>query len=256
MSQYFTYSDISGRVPIDSLTSQPECKTCSKTSCYNTYDNVQGVSTSKHDYTASFALQDKDLKPNETQSCNISMIGCTPASLQNSDPYNITVKTTSKCNPSKASYFDINLPIVDGSLDKNKRESSRYYMSKSYNNNSRTAASYNTDMSLYPNYALSEKQKISLSAESVSKKLSFEGKMSSKLSSKESIKIPVPEIKLSVSPKPSVSKPSVSKPSVSKPSVSKPSVSTSNKIPLSAPINKKKAVDQFDIESYIKQLNL
>ena len=251
MSQYFTYNDLNGRLPIDALTSQPECKTCSKTSCYNTYDNVQGVSRSKHEYTASFALN--DLKPMEGNVCDVSMIGCVPASIQNSDPYNITVKSNTKCDPLNMSYRNIHLPVVDGSLDRNKRESSRYTSSRSYDNYSRTAANVVAVNGPYTNYTLNVDQKFPLTADGLYKKKSesVRGKLlSSKTSSiSPSVKLSVPSVKLSTSP---VAKISTSSVKSTTSSIAKP-----NKIPVVVPVaQKKKLVDNYDFESFINQLNL
>lgn len=267
MSQYFTYNDFQGRLPTDALTSQPECKTCSKTSCYNTYDNVQGISRSKHGYIASFALGDNDLKPINNPVCDITMVGCVPANIENADPYNVTVKSVSKCDPFKASYYDIVLPVVDGSLDRNKRESSRYTSSRSHNNNSRTAANVDVDDFKYPNYTLNIEQKKPLTVDGMySKKFtSIDGKLSNKFNLKnESVKLSAPSVKLSApSVKSSVSsiKSSVSSVKLSAPSVKLSTTSTSttksNKVPISIPIGqKKKLVDEYDFESFISQLNI
>ena len=262
MSQYFTYNDFQGRLPTDALTSQPECKTCSKPSCYNTYENVQGISTSKHGYTASFALGDNDLKPMDNQVCDVTMIGCVPANIENTDPYNVTVKSISKCDPSKASYYNIVLPVVDGSLDKNKRESSRYTSSRSYNNNSRTAANVDIYDFEYPNYTLNADQKIPLTANGMysKKSISVDGKISNRFAStnssvaKLSLSSAQSGAKLSPSPA-SVVK--LSAPSVAKLSTTSRSTTKSNKIPISIPIGKKKKlVDEYDFESFISQLNL
>ena len=284
MSQYFTYNDFQGRLPTDALTSQPECKTCSKPSCYNTYENVQGISTSKHGYTASFALGDNDLKPMDNQVCDVTMIGCVPANIENTDPYNVTVKSISKCDPSKASYYNIVLPVVDGSLDKNKRESSRYTSSRSYNNNSRTAANVDIYDFEYPNYTLNADQKIPLTANGMysKKSISVDGKISNRFAStnssvaKLSLSSAQSGAKLSLSSAQSGAKLSLSSaqsgaklspspasvvklsaPSVAKLSTTSRSTTKSNKIPISIPIGKKKKlVDEYDFESFISQLNL
>ena len=293
MSQYFTYNDLNGRLPVDALTSQPDCKTCAKSSCYNTYENVQGVSYSKKDYTASYNLKDNESTPSEGYACNVSMIGCVPASIQNSDPYNITVKTVSKCDPSNPLFFNNVLPVVNGLFDKNRKESHRYSSSRSYNNNSRTAADFEIPATDYTNYNLTDISKSSnLFNSSDSSKSSVKGisnkKYSSNLSSKTSNEIKLssssssPVVKLSssspvvklTSSSPSVkltsSSPSVkltsSSPSVkltsSSPSVklssssSSPSVKISNS-DINAIINninnKKKAINDNVFESFINQ---
>ena len=259
MSQYFTYNDLQGRLPIDALTSQPECKSCSKTSCYNTYNNVQGVSRSKHEYTASFALGENDLKPMSNPVCDVSMIGCLPASIQNADPYNVNVKSISKCDPFKSSYYDVVLPVVDGSLDRNKKESSRYTSSRSYNNNSRTAANVDLTDFTYPNYTLNVEQKIPLTANGMYSKsyTSIDGKTSKKFTSKNSsVKLSAPSVKLSA-PSVKLSAPSVKLSTSSSTKLSTSSSTKSNKVPISVPISqKKKLVDEYDFESFISQLNI
>jgi hypothetical protein len=226
MSQYFIYNDLRGRTTVDALTSNQDCKTCSKPSCYNTYENVQGVSTSKHDYSASNVHMPNDLNIYDAPACNISMVGCVSASLQNTDPYNVTVKSVSKCDPLNLSYYDVVLPEITGSLDRNKKESARITSSRSYNNNSRIAAGVYYGNNEYPTYKLDKSQKSSISKPSVSK----------------------PSVSNA-----SVSKPSVSKPSVSKPSVSKPSVS---KIPVTVSISPKKITNNFDFETFISKLRI
>jgi hypothetical protein len=203
MSQYFTYNDLNGRLPVDALTSQPDCKTCAKSSCYNTYENVQGVSYSKKDYTASYNLKDNESTPSEGYACNVSMIGCVPASIQNSDPYNITVKTVSKCDPSNPLFFNNVLPVVNGLYDKNKKESHRYSSSRSYNNNSRTAADFEIPATDYTNYNLTSISKSSNSSDSSNSSVKgiSNKKYSSNLSSKTSneIKLSSPSVKLTSS---------------------------------------------------------
>ena len=265
MSQYFTYSDLQGRLPIDALTSQPECKTCSKSTCYSTYDNVQGVSQSKHEYTASFALDASKKLPTEGHVCDVSMIGCLPASIQNNDPYNITVKTVSKCDPSNPSSYSVVLPVVDGLLDRNRKESHRYTSSKSFDNNARIAANTDIPSGPYVNYTLNIEQKHSLSSDKIhslssdkihskfSKSVtSSSPKVELKKSSNASVKLSVPNIKLSTqsakstqSTKSTLSTQSPkSTPSTQSPKSTKSS--QSKKIPVVVPIGKnKKLIDNF-----------
>jgi hypothetical protein len=242
MSQYFTYNDFQGRLPIDSLTAQPSCKSCSKPTCYNTYKNVQGVSRSKHEYTAAFALQPKDTKPVDGYVCDISMVGCVGSDIENSDPYNINIKTVSKCNPTNPSFYNIDLPYVDGSYDRNKKESSRYSSSRSYNNYSRTAANSDIPSGQYPNYTLNIDQKKYLTAKEISKRTSSQINKIVKQIIKD---------KSSLSPKQSVSVPKKSKQIAS--------TTSSKRVPIVVPVsaNKvKKITNEFDFDSFVKELNL
>lgn len=134
MSQYFTYDDLKGRVHTDVLTADPSCKTCSTSKCYNTYDNVQGVSLSKHTPFSSIRLGENDRTPLPAYACDTYMLTCNTGTLQNADPYNVTVKSTSKCDPLKYTDLDIEVPKMTGSLNRNKVESPRYVNHKSRRN--------------------------------------------------------------------------------------------------------------------------
>jgi hypothetical protein len=140
MSQYFTYEDLQGRVHTDVLTADPSCKTCSTSKCYNTYDNVQGVSLSKHIPYSSIKLGENDRTPVRPFDCDTSMLTCNNATLVNSDPYNIVIKSTTKCDPLNYSNYDIAVPRMTGSLDRNKVESPRYVKHKSHRNSSNLAS--------------------------------------------------------------------------------------------------------------------
>jgi hypothetical protein len=140
MSQYFTYENLQGRLPIDALTANPSCKTCSTSKCYSTYDNVQGVSLSKHMPWVSVPLGINQLGPIETQSCQDYMLNCHVGNLVDNDPYNITVKTISPCDVSDAKYYNIDLPLISGSLDRSRTESPRAIAHKSMRNSSNIAA--------------------------------------------------------------------------------------------------------------------
>ena len=134
MSQYFIYDDLQGRVHTDVLTADPSCKTCSTSKCYNTYDNVQGVSLSKHTPFSSIRLGENDRTPLAAYACDTYMLTCNTATLQNADPYNITVKSTTKCDPTNYTNLDIEVPKMTGSLNRNKVESPRYVNHKSRRN--------------------------------------------------------------------------------------------------------------------------
>jgi hypothetical protein len=62
------------------------------------------------------------------------MLTCNTATLQNADPYNITVKSTTKCDPTTYTNLDIEVPKMTGSLNRNKVESPRYVNHKSRRN--------------------------------------------------------------------------------------------------------------------------
>jgi hypothetical protein len=134
MSQYFTYDDLQGRDNTDVLTADPSCKTCSTSKCYNTYDNVQGVSLSKYTPFSSIRLGENDRTPLAAFACDTYMLNCNTATIQNADPYNVTVKSTTKCEPLKYTNLDIEVPKMTGSLNRNKVESPRYVSHKSQRN--------------------------------------------------------------------------------------------------------------------------
>jgi len=134
MSQYFIYDDLKGRVHTDVLTADPSCKTCSTSKCYNTYDNVQGVSLSKYTPYSSIRLGKDDNKPLSAYACDTYMLACNTANLQNADPYNITVKSTTNCDPTNYTNLDIEVPKMTGSLNRNRVESPRYVNHKSRRN--------------------------------------------------------------------------------------------------------------------------
>jgi len=140
MSQYFTYNDLKGNLPIDTITEQPQCNTCGVSRCYVNYENISGISQSTHlPYLAS-AKQDK-LFVNNPDACNDSLVNCQEGSLQtNVDPYNIITKTVGKCDISKIKYNNIIVPELDGSYDRNRVESNRYIRDNSLRNTSDKAA--------------------------------------------------------------------------------------------------------------------
>lgn len=139
MSQYFTYGDLQGRVHTDVLTADPSCKTCSTSKCYNTYDNVQGVSLSKHTPFSSIRLGENDRTPVSAFTCDSSMLTCNAGILENADPYNVVVKSTSTCDPLNYKNYEIVVPKMTGSLDRNRVESPRYVKYKSLRNSSNLA---------------------------------------------------------------------------------------------------------------------
>lgn len=139
MSQYFTYEDLQGRVHTDVLTADPSCKTCSTSKCYNTYDNVQGVSLSKYTPFSSIRLGENDLIPLTAFPCDASMLSCSSGMLT-TNPYDITVKSTSKCDPLNYKNYEVSVPKMTGSLDRNKVESSRYVRHRSLRNSSNLAS--------------------------------------------------------------------------------------------------------------------
>jgi hypothetical protein len=140
MSQYFTYEDLQGRVHTDVLTADSSCKTCSTSKCYNTYDNVQGVSLSKYTPFSSIKLGENDRIPLSAYPCDASMLTCNYGILENADPYNVVVKSTSKCDPLNFNNYEVAVPKMTGSLDRNKVESSRYVKHKSLRNSSNLAS--------------------------------------------------------------------------------------------------------------------
>jgi hypothetical protein len=103
MSEYFTYEDLLGRVHTDILTEDPNCKTCSTAKCYNTYNNVQGISSSKYTPFSSKISNKNNLSHVSSSisafTCDTSMLKCNNGNLINNDPYNIITKSISSCNP-------------------------------------------------------------------------------------------------------------------------------------------------------------
>lgn len=121
MSQYFTYGNLKGTVPIDVYTTDPSCKTCGLSKCYNTYDKIQGVSISTHAPFISSILDETNKMPMFPVACDPYMLKCPGADITTNDPYNITTKTIGTCNPADPKYYNIKIPQQPISLDKNRR---------------------------------------------------------------------------------------------------------------------------------------
>ena len=68
--------------------------------CYNSYDNVEGVSASKHVPWRSSINDNSLLTSSTSQSCTNSMVQCRTGNLIDSDPYDIITKTNKICGPS------------------------------------------------------------------------------------------------------------------------------------------------------------
>ena len=94
MSEYAEYNSLKGLSTMDNLVEKSKCKTCKTPKCFNTYDNIQGVSLSKHLSFAALPLKETDTKPLPGFGCQSYMLSCPGARVdKNNDPYNITVKT-------------------------------------------------------------------------------------------------------------------------------------------------------------------
>lgn len=140
MSQYFTYNDLKGNLPIDTITESPGCNTCGVSRCYVNYENITGTSTSKHIAYLASVTQDR-LFVNNPEPCNDSLLNCQSGSLEtNVDPYNIVTKSVSKCDVTKIKYNNIIVPELQGSYNRNKVESSRSLRDNSLRNTSDKAA--------------------------------------------------------------------------------------------------------------------
>lgn len=118
MSQFFTYENLKGTVPIDVYTTDPSCKTCGLAKCYNTYDKIQGVSTSTHSPFISSILGETDKMPTIPVACDKFMLKCPGADITFEDPYNMITTTTGTCNPSDPKYYNIKIPQQPISLDR------------------------------------------------------------------------------------------------------------------------------------------
>ena len=139
MSQYFTYNDLTGRLPMDSIQLDPSCKTCTGAKCYSSFNTISGVSTSKYDSYASIALGENDRLPLPAHMCDVSMLNCHGTPILNPDPYGITVNSPVAC-PIQPSSYQIELPNIDGPLERSRSESPRILSHRSNHNSSRISS--------------------------------------------------------------------------------------------------------------------
>lgn len=123
MSQYFTYENLKGTVPMDIITADPNCKTCGVPKCYNKFESVQGVSKDKHSYILSPVLDSTNL-PMEPIAYDPYMVTAPGADISKSNPYSIITTSTGTCDLYAPKYYQINVPAFPISLDKTRVKSS------------------------------------------------------------------------------------------------------------------------------------
>ena len=222
MSQYYTYDNLTGRLPMDSIQLDPSCKTCTGAKCYSYFNVISGVSSSRYDSYASTALSENDRTPLPAPMCDVSMLKCNGTPINNPDPYGINVNSPVAC-PVKPSSYQIDLPQMSGSLDTRRAESPRNINHRSTHNSSRTSSNVVRPVEVRP------VEVRPVVVKPVPVKLSVSSAPSVKLS--PSAKPVVKQVPVKLSPATSSSKPtsSVSKPtsSVSKPIVKPVSVKLS-----------------------------
>lgn len=139
MSQYYTYDNLTGRLPMDSIQLDPTCKTCTGAKCYSSFNVISGVSSSRLDSYASLALGENDRTPLPAPMCDVSMLKCNGTPINNPDPYGINVNSPVSC-PIKPTSYQIDLPQMSGSLDTRRAESPRNLSHRSAHNSSRTSS--------------------------------------------------------------------------------------------------------------------
>jgi hypothetical protein len=256
MSQYYTYENLKGTVPIDIYMSDPNCKTCGLSKCYNTYDNVKGVSSSIY-APISNSFNDNKI-PTIPSACDISSLSCSGADIITNDPYNIMTKTIGTCDISKPKFYEISVPQFPISLDVTKKYSPRIGYHNQERNSSFNAGviepafsreNYSVpSVSIRPfDYLDHQKSKYTnkdpstLSSVHANRYKSFESIVGRDYLYDQSESRPsksISRLSKSVShitkPKPLISKPSISIP-VSKPSISIPVSKPSISIPVSKP---------------------
>ena len=87
--------------------------------CYNSYDNVEGVSSSKHVPWRSSVDNTTLFTSNTNKSCTNSMVHCRAGNLIDDNPYDIITKTTKTCSaPPNYTYFNPNLSEMIASFDR------------------------------------------------------------------------------------------------------------------------------------------
>ena len=87
--------------------------------CYNTYDNVEGVSSSKHVPWRSIVEDTQLYTSSATESCTNSMVKCRSGNLMNNDPYDVITKTNKTCTaPPAYNYFNSDMPEMITSFEK------------------------------------------------------------------------------------------------------------------------------------------
>ena len=87
--------------------------------CYNSYDNVEGVSSSKHVPWRSVVEDTPLYTSSATQSCTNSMVKCRAGNLMNNDPYDVITRTNKTCAaPPAYNYFNSDIPEMITSFEK------------------------------------------------------------------------------------------------------------------------------------------
>jgi hypothetical protein len=93
--------------------------------CYNAYDNVEGVSSSKHVPWRSTTLTGNLNSSSTTESCTNSMVKCRTGNLIDNDPYGVITNTNRECAaPPNYKYYNLDLPEIIASFDRSKKSKS------------------------------------------------------------------------------------------------------------------------------------
>ena len=87
--------------------------------CYNAYENVEGVSSSKHVPWRSSDFTNNINTSSTNDSCTNSMVQCRSGNLIDNDPYGVITNTTRECAvPPNYKYYNNELPEMVVSYDK------------------------------------------------------------------------------------------------------------------------------------------
>jgi hypothetical protein len=87
--------------------------------CYNSYDNVEGISSSKHVPWRSSVDDSSLLTSSTSQSCTNSMVQCRTGNLIENNPYDVITKTNKTCGaPPSYNYLNTDLPEMVISFDR------------------------------------------------------------------------------------------------------------------------------------------
>ena len=93
--------------------------------CYNAYDNVEGVSSSKHVPWKSTTLTGNLNSSSTIESCTNSMVKCRNGNLIDNDPYGVITNTNRECAaPPNYKYYNSDLPEMVASFDRQKKSKS------------------------------------------------------------------------------------------------------------------------------------
>jgi hypothetical protein len=87
--------------------------------CYNAYENVEGVSSSKHVPWKSSDFTNEINTSSTNDSCTNSMVKCRSGNLIDNDPYGVITNTNRECAaPPNYKYYNNSLPEMVVSYDK------------------------------------------------------------------------------------------------------------------------------------------